>query len=94
MAHVICPGVLVSRVLPYLVALLYEPRDQCSLVPADNPFFSVGGNGPPLIFTLEPLEIPFKCGTNVYFDVFLGLNIFNVLRGCRIESATFTFFCS
>ena len=29
---------------------------------------------------------------SVYFDVFLGLNIFNVSKGCRVESATFTFY--
>ena len=64
--HVVCPGVLVSRVPPCPVALLYERSDQCILVPADSPFISVGGDGPPLIFTSEPLEIRFKCGTDVH----------------------------
>ena len=88
----ICPGIPVSRNPPCPVSLLYERSDRCDLIPADESYISVGKDGPTLIFTASPLEIAFKCGEDVYFDTYQGLNIFNVSEGCRVESANFTLY--
>ena len=88
----ICPSTPVSRTPPCPVALLYGRSDGCSLVPAKSPFISVGAGGPTLIFTEDPLEIVLKCGDDVFFDTYQGLNIFNVSEGCRLESSDFSLY--